>query len=127
MESLQNNRCDYRGKFSGVKTNMNRFLIQFMKENYDYQVNDKDKVSQNYMTVWGWKLQDSDNDLLFYFVQRKCYNDITRLNVVRTAGLQLSTARGRDIFEKYFQNETTQIRKVNKKDDIPTFFEDEDE
>lgn len=125
MDTLQNRKCDYRGKFIGVRQNMNRHLIPFLKEKYDFQVNEDRSKTQNYMSIWGWKLQDSDNDLLFFYVQRKCFNDVSRLDIVRTAGIQFSNQRGRDIFERYYIEEKDQIRKANSEDDIPLFFEDD--
>jgi len=126
IENIQNKKCDYRGKFLSVKPSMNRVLIPFLKDKYEFQFND-DKISQNYMIIWGWKLQDSDNDLLFYFIQRKCYNDIIGMNVVRTAGLQLYTERGKEIFDRYYENNINDIRKVEEGDDVPAFFEDDDD
>ena len=68
-----------------------------------------------------YKLQDIDNDLLFYFVQRKCYNDITRMTIVRTAGFQLATERGLLLLDKYQENSDNVIRTVNENDNIPEF------
>jgi len=121
METISNESCDYRGKFRGVKPLYARHLIQFLKEKYDFHVNEKGKPSQNYMLVLGWKLQDSDNELLYYFVQRKCYNDATRINIVRTAGLQLATERGLDLLDRYITDSDSRIRKVVKQDDVPFF------
>jgi len=121
METISNDNCDYRGKFSGVKSLYARHMIQFLKEKYDFQMNDKGKPSQNYMLILGWKLQDSDNDLLFYFIQRKCYNDATRVNIVRTAGLQLATERGLQFLDRYAGSADAKIRKINELDDVPFF------
>lgn len=116
---------DYRCKFQSVQSLYERHLIQFLREKYDFQMNDKGKSSQNYMSVLGWKLQDSDNDLLFYFVQRKCYNDATRTNIVRTAGLQLATERGLSYLDKYANSAEAAIRKINYTDDVPFFAKDD--
>lgn len=121
METKTDEGYDYRSKFRGIKPLYARHMIQFLKEKYDFQVNDKGKPSQNYLLVLGWKLQDSDNDLLFYFVQRKCYVDATRTNIVRTAGLQLATERGLQFLEKYSGTAENMIRKVNETDDLPFF------
>lgn len=121
METRTDDSSDYRSKFQGIKPLHARHLIQFLREKYDFQVNDKGKPSQNYLLVLGWKLQDSDNDLLFYFVQRKCYNDATRTNIVRTAGLQLATERGLKFLEKYSGSADNMIRKINEMDDVPFF------
>lgn len=119
LETAKDNYNDYRSKFIGVKPLYSKQLVQFMKEKYDLQVNEKGKPSQNYLMVMGWKIQDIDNDLLFYFVQRKCYNDITRVNVIRTAGLQMFTERGSELFNRYLSNCDTIIRKAESYDNIP--------
>lgn len=127
IETLKNDSSDFRGRFVNVNNNFSRYLLQFSKEMYDFQSNDKGKSSNNYMTVSGWKLHDSDNDLLFYFVQRKCYNDVTKMNVIRTAGLQIATERGLDILEKFQNYYDSSIRKADpKKDEFPDFDEDDD-
>ena len=121
METRADEGSDYRSKFQGIKPLYARHMIQFLREKYDFQVNDKGKPSQSYLLVLGWKLQDSDNDLLFYFIQRKCYNDATRTNIVRTAGLQLATERGLQFLEKYAGSADSMIRKINQQDDVPFF------
>ena len=125
METISSEGIDYRCKYRGVQPLYERYLIQFSRENYDYQMNDRGKPSQNYMRVFGWKLQDSDNDLLFYYVQRKCYNDATRTNIVRSAGLQLATKRGLEYLDKYSNSADVAIRRVNKTDDVPFFAKDD--
>lgn len=123
METRSEDGFDYRGKFQGIKQLYARHLIQFSREKYDFQVNDKGKPSQNYMLILGWKLQDSDNDLLFYFVQRKCYNDATRTNIVRTAGLQLYTDRGLTFLDKYAASADSMIRKLGEGEKLPFFID----
>ncbi len=127
METKTTESTDIRCKFQGVKPLYARHLIQFLREKYDFQVSEKGKPSQNYMIISGWKLQDADNTLLFYFIQRKCYNDATRTNIVRTAGLQLSTSRGLKFLEKYIDSAGNTIRKVDNYDELPSFNNDEKE
>jgi hypothetical protein len=125
VETEKNSKKDYRGKFVKTKSVYDRHLIQFLKERYDLHVNDNmSKPSHNYIQITGWKLQDADNDLLFYFVERVCYNNISRMKVVRTAGFQISTKRGIQILDKYFEDSESMIRKVGVGDDIPDFLDD---
>jgi hypothetical protein len=94
-----------------------------MKERYEFHINDKPgKPSQNFMVVSGWKIQDSDNDLLFYFVQRKCYNDVTRTNIIRTAAIQFANERGLDCLDQYYETSQNTIRRVDPmRDNLPDF------
>jgi len=129
IENEKTTKKDYRGKFCSVKQLYGRNLIQFLHEKYDlhYSDNGRSKQSLNYMNIAGWKLQDADNDLLFYFIERSCFNTVSRMRVIRSAGFQLSTARGSEILERYFVDSEHAIRKVDNTDTLPEFlFEGED-
>ena len=104
---------DYRFRFNGVKPLYQRHIIQFMRERYELHINDRNRECQNYLMITGFKIDDADNDLLFYFIQRKCYNDTTRTDIIRTCGLQLSSKYGADILDKYETFEQSTVKKVN--------------
>ena len=124
LESAKDQRRDVRCKFNGVRPIYEKNLIAFSQEKYDFHVSSKSKPPINYMTVTGFKLQDSDNDLLFYMVQRKCFNDITKTHILRSAGLQIATNYGMECLNKYISNNVNRLRKVENDDSIPTFLSD---
>ena len=118
----QDSSCDYRSKFSGVKGYMYKYVISFMKERLDLRVSDDKKSPQNYLYIRGWKIHGIEDDLIFFHVERRCYNNVTRTNVVRTAGLQFATQNGIDKLKEYEENTENFIRKVKDDDNIPDFF-----
>lgn len=121
LETVSNDRCDFRCKFLNCKGHMQKYLVEFMKEKMDLHVVNSDRSTQNYIMVQGWKILDLGDDLLFFFVQRRCYNNVTRTNVIRTAGLQFSTDSSLEILDKYSNNSDKSSYKVDDKD-IPDFF-----
>jgi hypothetical protein len=123
LENLKTDSYDYQGKFGGVEKLYEQYCYPFMKEKLDFQSGNSNDISTNYMLVMGWKLFDLEDELLFFFVQRRCYNTITRSNIIRTAGLQFSTDKGIEILNKYYEKSENDIRKV---DDLDFLKETED-
>jgi hypothetical protein len=90
-------------------------VITFLNERYDFQYNSSRNNPKNSMQVYGWKIHGMEDDLLFFFVQRKCHHPITRLNIIRTAGIQISTPAGINGLNKYHEDKmaVTYIPKNN--------------
>lgn len=101
MQSLKDEKYDYRFKFIGLNETYEKDVFKFMREKLDLQLPDQNKTSNNYILVLGWKLYDIEDDLIFYFVQRRCYNNITKMNILRTMGLQFATSRGLELLDRY--------------------------
>ena len=77
-------------------------------------VNDNPKKINNYLLILGWKLHGYEDDLNFFFIQRSCMNNITKVNLIRTAGLQFATDRGLDALDQYYDT-------LNNPDPVPSF------
>lgn len=117
LQSTKDDRYDYRFKFSGVNRVFERDIFRFSKEKLDLQLPDvHTKSTNNYLLVLGWKLYDIEDDLIFFFVQRRCYNNISRMNILRTMGLQFATNRGIETLDKYSERLSTSIHKVDEVD-----------
>jgi len=117
LQSIKDDRYDYRFKFSGVNRLFERDVFRFSKEKLDLQLPEQHiKSTNNYLLVLGWKLYDIEDDLIFFFVQRRCYNNISRMNVLRTMGLQFATNRGIETLDKYNERLSTSIHKVKECD-----------
>jgi hypothetical protein len=123
MENLKNDSYDYQSKFAGVNRMYEKNIYSFMKEKLDLQSGNSGDKSTNYLLILGWKLIDLDDDLIFIFVQRRCYNTISRTNVLRTAGIQFATKRGMDAINNYNNDSENSIYKVKE---IPNLFDDVD-
>jgi len=128
LQSIKDERYDYRFKFSGMNRMFERDIFRFSKEKLDLQLPDShSKSTNNYLLVLGWKLYDIEDDLIFFFVQRRCYNNISRMNILRTMGLQFATDRGIETLERYNEKFSNSIHKVEQCDflkDIINFKED---
>ncbi len=107
LENLETDNYNYQCKFGGPNRKYEKHCFPFLKEKLDLQAGNSKDPSTNYMLVLGWKLYDVDDDLIFYFVQRRCFNTITRMNIIRTAGLQFSTKKGSAILDKYTLDDGT--------------------
>jgi hypothetical protein len=108
-------RSDVRGKFAGVNRLFEKNLIQFHSEKLDLNSShNNSKPTNNYLLTLGWRIHGMEDDLLFYFVQRKCYNTVTRTNVIRSAALQFSTERGIDCINKYQEKNNEEFKRVDK-------------
>ncbi len=116
LENLKTNTYDYQSKFGGVDKLYEKHCFPFMKEKMDLQAGNSNETSTNYMLTLGWKLFDMEDDLLFFFVQRRCYNNITRVNIIRTAGLQFATERGLHALDQYLESSENEVRKVDNLD-----------
>lgn len=101
LYSELNDDNDYRCKFKGLKENNGQYLIEFMREKYDFHVSEGPKSVNNYLMILGYKIHGIEDDLNFFFVQRKSRNNITRVNTIRTAGLQIYTQKGLDVLDSY--------------------------
>ena len=123
MENLKNDSYDYQSKFAGVNRMYEKNIYPFMKEKLDLQSGNSGDKSTNYLLILGWKLVDLDDDLIFVFVQRRCFNTISRTNVLRTAGIQFATRRGMDILNSYVHDSENSTCKVKE---IPNLFDDVD-
>jgi len=95
---------DIRYRLAGLKPLYSRYLIQFMKEQYDFQINEKNRAPVNVMYINGWKIMDVDNELLFLLVQRRYYMDIGRINVGRSYGIQLASDKGLECLNRYYED-----------------------
>jgi len=124
IENYKTETCDYRGKFGGLKKSYQNNLMQFCKEKIDFNIPEKDKKSQNYMLILGWKILSAEDDLNFFYIQRKSYNKVARVNIVRSVCVQFSTERGLNILNRFVDQYDNQIRKVDKNDDFPVFKDD---
>jgi len=114
LDNIKDDAYDYRFKFIGINNIFERDLLKFSKEKLDLSISDQKKSTNNYLLVLGWKLYDLADDIIFYFVQRRCYNNISRVNILRTMGLQFSTPHGLDVLNNYFENYENGIYKVNE-------------
>lgn len=126
MKTEETEETDYRAKFMNVKNHMSKYVIGFMREKLDLKCEETKGSYQNYITVSGWKIHGIEDDLVFFDVERRCYNNVTRTNVVRSAGIQFSTKKGLDALDKYLENQSSMVRKVQDGDDVPNFFCDAD-
>ena len=116
LESTKDDNYDYRFKFAGINKQFERNVFRFSKEKLDLQIPDQKKSTNNYLLVLGWKIYDMGDDLIFYFVQRRCYNNISRMNILRTMGLQFATSRGLDVLDRYHESSENSITRVKKVD-----------
>ena len=120
LETLKSNNQDFQTKFTGLKRSYDKHILQFFKERLDlYSVdgvkdNDNSDRSKNYISISGWKLHDLNDDLIFFFIQRRCFNTITASHIIRTAGLQFSTDRSLDFLSRYVKNLDQEVTKVSK-------------
>ena len=117
LETKKTDSIDFRGKFSGVNRQFDRDIFSFLKEKLDLQLSDSTKNGKphynNYLLILGWKLFGLEDDVLFYFIQRKAYNTVLRSQIIRTAGLQFATKRGIDALEKYHEKSINGMTKVD--------------
>lgn len=112
LKTEQNNKNDFRSKFISTRKIFNNDLLEFSSEKLDLQA-DGGKAFNNYVLTLGWKLHGLEDDLVFYFVQRRCYHTVDRKNVIRTSGLQLATDRGLDALDKFYDKNINVIEKVS--------------
>ena len=66
------------------------------------------------MLVIGWKIYCHEEEFNFFFFQRRCYNNITRNNTLRTAGLQFATREGLKVLDDYYNHSINSIKKIDK-------------
>jgi len=122
---------DFRSQFIGINPDYSKEIILFSKEMYNFNnignpSNRYNTHHTNHLTVSSWKLHTSDNDLIFQLVQRACFNDVTKMSIIRTAGLLLGTDRGFRVLEQFENHSSNKLRKVSSdKDYIPDFTDDD--
>lgn len=105
LETIKRENIDARSKFNGIKDEYKSFVIEFFKEIYDFHTDDIERdSSNNKLTVLGFKIHGLEEDLIFFFFQRKCRNVITRMDTIRTAGLQFSTNSSMEILKNFKNN-----------------------
>lgn len=128
LENQKDARYDIRAKFSGVNRMFEREIFQFQCEKLDLNVTSgkSNKPTNNYLLVLGWKLVGGEDDLLFFFVQRRGYNSVLRTNVIRTAGLQFSTNRGNEFLKQYYNRKLNSVQEKDEKADYIDFLDEED-
>lgn len=126
LETLKSPNIDFQAKFIGKNRTNEKYIFPFLEERFDLHssvMDDNSKKTKNYLSVSGWKLFDLGDDLIFFFVQRRCYNNITRQQIIRTAGLQFATKRASLIIDKYAREFDEGIHKVSH---IPTFMNEQE-
>ena len=105
LDSTKTEKHDFRSRFVGIRKLYHNEIFKFLNERIDLNVpEDWNKVGQNLLTVTGWKLHSFEDDFIYYFVQRKFFNKVARVSVIRTAGLQFSTPRGEEALQKYYDD-----------------------
>jgi hypothetical protein len=105
LDNTKTERHDFRSRFIGVRSIYKNDIFKFLNERIDMNVpEDWNKVGQNLVTITGWKIHGFEDDLIYYFVQRKFFNKVMRVSVIRTAGLQFATPRGEASLDKYNQD-----------------------
>lgn len=128
LENVSDDGRDVRGQFIGTKSIFSKYLLPFTHERYDFATKiGPGGTSNNYMIVDGWKTLDANNDLIFMYVQRAVYNDVTRMHILRSAGIQFSTARGEEILKRFSESLDDQFRRLGDEDDLPEFLRGIDE
>lgn len=133
LESVEDGRRDYRSKLIGVNPIFKNTVFQFSSELIDLRTPKDDdddlkngKLSKglnNYINVIGWKVFDYETDLIYYFVERKIFNVITRSQVIRTMGIQMTTDRGYRALCQYYDH----YNNINteEKDDTPSYLKND--
>lgn len=104
LETRISDNIDYQNKFNGINRMYDRELFQFMKEKLDFNIPEHKKSSVNYLLLLGYKVHAHEDDLIYLFIQRRFFNVITRMAVLRTSGIQFSTKRGLEVMERYYNN-----------------------
>jgi len=115
LETIKNDKQDFRCKFMGTNRAYNGKIINYMGEKLNMSAVKKDRKDEgasNLLTCTGWKILDYDDDLIFYFVQRRIFNPITKVDVVRTMAIQYSTLRGLDALGKYYNQYKQTVKKA---------------
>lgn len=104
LEDDKNDRYDYRSEFKCLNQQFSSNIVRFFYERIDLRYNEDDEYNDesNNLYISGWKIVDIDTDLLFYLVQRKFYNVSTRLNIIRSMGIQFSNDRGNKVLDDYY-------------------------
>lgn len=126
LENLNVERYDYQNKFNGVNPTFIDELLQFQTEKMIFQPPTSNKTPNNYLLTLGWKIHGLEDDLVFYFIQRRCYNAITRMNIIRTASIQFATNKGLEYLEKYKNSSNREVPIIEDDEPVDTnkIFED---
>jgi len=128
LESIKDERTDFRSKFRKVNPLYKNTVFQFSSELLDLKtIRDGDNLEEennikgfnNTLSVTGWKVFDYESDLIYYFIERRIFNVITRSKVVRSMGIQLTTDKGFEALNQYYEH--YKKNECVKKAEIPDY------
>ena len=122
LDNRQDEKIDYQNKLLGMNRYYEKHIFHFLKEKYIFHLSEVKKPTNNYLLIIGWKIYCYEEDYNFFFFERRCYNNITRNNILRTAGLQFATKKGLEALDNYYEHSINSIKKIDK---VP-FLVDED-
>lgn len=124
LENVENDDLDYRGRFLGVKEEFKDVLLQFSAEKLELRTKTDltQKDNSNYLTITGWKIFDCEEDIAFFFAQRKIYNVIKRCCIIRTLGVQICTPKGFKLLQRYEEHLGLEPKEVKEESDLPEYF-----
>jgi len=143
LESLEDDKHDYRCRFDSIKPMFKNTVFPFCSEILDLKTSsDNERLSSsdlyknhnsedyykyitNYINIVGFKVFDFESDLIYIFVERKIFNVITRTQVIRTMGIQMTTDKGFDALCKYKEYYDKSIEKSENVNDIPSFLRED--
>lgn len=114
LESKKDEKIDYQNKLMGLNRYYEKHIFHFLKEKYYFHIPEVKKPTNNYMLAIGWKIYCYEEEFNFFFFQRRCYNNITRQNTLRTAGLQFATKNGLKALDEYYDHSLNSIKKIDK-------------
>lgn len=127
--SFTNSKYDVRCSLVGTNRKFDKNIIHFLGEKLFFRTQTKseksnsNELTNNSLSVNGWKFADSDDVFTYYFVQRSFYNVVTQINVVRSCSIQFSTLKGMDVLTKYYDAFKVNIEKVDP-NKLPDFLKD---
>jgi hypothetical protein len=95
-DNFSDTRVDYRNKFLSIKEEQQSKIFSFMFEIKKFKrINpSSEREASNYLKISGWKCFDLEDDLIYYFVERKVYNPQRKISILRTLSIQFSTENG---------------------------------
>lgn len=115
-------KVDARNQFFGIKESSHKKIFKIIDEHMDLENNKKNNV--NNINIFGWKVYGTDQDFLYYLIQRSIFNRDLHKILVRTCALQLYTESAfkklssiyrldNDSTEKENSNNTVDISDMN--------------
>jgi len=122
LENYTDENTDYKNKFLGINKNAYKHVVMISSEKYDLnERKNQKKFYDNYLKIYGFKFLDCENEYYYYFIQRKLYNDVSKISTIRTAGIKYFSQRGEIIVKRcvdYFNQNSLEKTKADK---LPTF------